>query len=422
MRDKIFFILILAIIAIGSPACLQQKAASITTVSEIQSPADERIKKAGDLVNKMPELAKYHVQLAAAILGKVRETGDYSLNRKAEESLSKALEIEPDNFDAQILQTQIYLSEHKFRDGLELAKRLEISNPNSAPVQAAIVDAQTELGLYEDAVNSAQKFVDLRPNSASYTRVAHLRSLHGDTAGAIEARQLAVRIADPEDKEGLAWFNSELGKEYLLAGKFNEAEKSFDKALEIFPEYHWALAGKGKILAGRGEYQQAIEIYEKLTSRVPQTDRAIFLGDLYKTAGRNEDAQKIYAEVVKRETTSGGDMHRIALFWADHDMDLDEALEVARQDRAKNSDLLASDILAWCLYKKGQYTEAKKYALEAMRLKTKNASFYYHLGMIENALGNKLEAKRNLKLALETNPAFDILQAGIAKQKLEELH
>ncbi len=126
--------------------------------------------------------------------------------------------------------------------------------------------------------------------------------------------------------------------------------------------------------------------------------------------------------MVKRETTSGGDMHRIALFWADHDINLDDALEVARQDRAKNGDLLASDILGWCLYKKGQYTEAKKYALEALRLKTKNASLYYHLGMIEDALGNKREAVRNLKLALEINPAFDILQAGIARQRLEELH
>src|ERR1044072_5182694 len=131
MVDKkhILIFLTLAIVASGTAGCVRQKAASITTTSGIESPADERIKKAGDLVNKMPELAKYHVQLAAAILGKVRETGDYSLNRKAEESLSKALAIEPDNFDAQILQTQIYLSEHNFREGLELAKKLEVSNP-----------------------------------------------------------------------------------------------------------------------------------------------------------------------------------------------------------------------------------------------------------------------------------------------------
>jgi len=426
MRDKIFisiFLLILAIITGAGTACVQQKAAPVTvSANETQSPADEQIKKAGELVNKMPELAKYRVQLAAAILSKVRETGDYSLNRRAEESLGKALEIEPENFDAQILQTQIYLSEHKFREGLDLAKKLESANPNSQAVLAAIVDAQTELGLYDEAVKSAQKFVDLRPNSASYTRVAHLRALHGDVAGAIEARQLAVRIADPGDKEGLAWFNSELGKEYLNVGKFKEAESSFDKALEIFPDYHWALAGKGKILAGRGEYDKAIEIFEKLTGRVPQTDRAIFLGDLYQITGKNEAAQRIYDEAVKRERESAAsDMHRIALFWADHDTNLDEALEVAQQDRAKNSDLLASDTLAWCLYKKGRYAEAQSSISEALRLKSKNALFYFHKGMIENALDNKREAVRYLKLALATNPAFDLLQAETARQTLESL-
>jgi tetratricopeptide (TPR) repeat protein len=422
-KKLILIFLLLAIVVFGSSACTQQDVSPVTaSAREMQSPADLQMKKAGELVNKIPGSAKSHVQLAAAILSKVRETGDYSLNRRAEESLGKALAIEPENFDAQILQTQIYLSEHKFREGLELAKKLESANPDSAAVMAAVVDAQTELGQYDEAVKSAQKFVDLRPNSASYTRVAHLRSLHGDVKGAIEARQLALRIADPADKEGLAWFNSELGKEYLIAGRSAEAESAFDKALEIFPDYHWALAGKGKVLAGRGEYDNAIEIFEKLTSRVPQSDRAIFLGDLYKIVGRNSDAQKIYDEAVKRERESSlGDMHRIALYWADHDTNLDEALDVAQQDRAVNNDLLASDTLAWCLYKKGSYTEAKKYMAEAIRLKTKNAMFYYHLGMIENALGNKAEAVRNLKLAVEINPAFDLLQAGIARQKLEEL-
>jgi tetratricopeptide (TPR) repeat protein len=423
LNKKFFLIIILAIISLGGSACVRQQAADrAIEVSGIQTPADQQIKLARDLVVKMPGVAKYHVRLAAAVLSKVRETGDYSLNRKAEESINKAMEIDPENFDAQILQTQIYLSEHKFREGLDLAKKLESANPDSQAVLAAITDAQTELGLYEEAVGTAQKFVNQWPNSTSYTRVAHLRSLYGDTAGAIEARQLALRIADPGDKEGLAWFNSELGREYWAAGKIKEAESSFDRALEIFPDYHWALAGKGKVLAGRGEYDRAIGIYETLVSRVPQTDRAIFLGDLYKITGRGDAAQKIYEETVKRETAgSGGDMHRLALFWADHDTNLDMALDVARQDRAKNGDLLASDILAWCLYKKGQYAEAKSYMTEALRLKTKNASFYYHLGMIENALGNKKEAVRNLKLALETNPAFDLLQAGIAKQKLEEL-
>ena len=395
---------------------------SHSTSSNPVSPADTQMQKAAEVVAQYPDLAKSHVNMAAVILAKVRETGDYSLNRKAEESIKKALEIDSDNFAAQILQTQIYLSEHKFREGLDLAQKLAKTNANDQSVLAAITDAQTELGLYDDAVKSAQKFVDTHPNASSYTRVAHIRSLHGDVAGAIEARKLAVHIADPLDKEGLAWFNSELGNEYWNAGNFAEAEKAFDRALEIFPDYHWALAGRGKILAGRGESEKAVEIFEKLNSRVPQADRAIFLGDLYKIIGKNQAAQKTYEEAVLREREiAEGDMHRIALLWADHDTNLDEALEIARKDREKNSDLAASDTLAWCYFKKGNFVEAKRSVTEALRLKTKNALFYFHAAMIENAMGNKFAAIKYFQLALDTNPAFDMIHAETAEQRLSDL-
>lgn len=389
--------------------------------SNALSPADTRIQKAADIVGQYPDLAASHITMAAAILAKVRETGDYSLNRRAEESINRALAIDPKNFAAQVLQTQIYLSEHKFRDGLALAQKLEAINPNDQAVLAAITDAETELGLYADAVKSAQKFVDMHPNASSYTRVAHLRSLHGDVQGAIEARKLAVRIADPLDKEGLAWFNSELGKEYWNSGNLAEAEKAFDLALEMFPGYHWALAGKGKILAGRGEYEKAIEIFERLVSEVPQSDRAIYLGDLYKVIGRNDKAMTIYEDVVRREReASEGDMHRIALLWADQETNLDEALEIARKDREQNADLAASDTLAWVYLKKGNLVEAKKLSNEALRLKTKNALFYFHAAMIDNAMGNKSSAIKFFKLAIEANPSFDLIKAETAKRFLSE--
>lgn len=399
-----------------------ERVGALGTSSNAPSPADTRMQRAAEAVAQYPDLAMSHVTLAAAILAKVRETGDYSLNHKAEDSITRALEIDPQNFAAQILQTQIYLSEHKFPEGLDLARKLAKTNPNDQAVLAAITDAEIELGLYDDAVKSAQKFVDTHPNASSYTRVAHLRSLHGDVAGAIEARTLALRIADPLDKEGLAWFNSELGSEYWNSGNFAEAEKAFDRALEIFPDYHWALAGKGKILAGRGETEKSVEIFEKLDSRIPQTDRAIFLGDLYKIIGKNEAAQKTYEEAVRRERESAeGDMHRIALFWADQETNLDEALEIARKDREVNGDLAASDTLAWCYFKKGKLVDAKRSMNEALRLKTKNALFYFHAAMIENAMGNKPTAIKYFQLALETNPAFDLIHAETATQQLGEL-
>ncbi len=155
---------------------------------------------------------------------------------------------------------------------------------------------------------------------------------------------------------------------------------------------------------------------------MPQTDRTIFLGDLYKIIGKNEAAQKTYEEAVRRERESAAsDMHRIALLWADHDTNLDEALEIARKDREVNSNLAASDTLAWCYFKKGKFVEAKKSVTEALRLKTKNSLFYFHAAMIENAMGNKPAAIKYFQLALETNPAFDLIHAEKAKQVLAEL-
>jgi hypothetical protein len=56
-----------------------------------------------------------------------------------------------------------------------------------------------------------------------------------------------------------------------------------------------------------------------------------------------------------------------------------------------------------------------------MRLKTNDARFFYHAGMIEKSLGNRKAAKDFLNKALQTNPAFDLLQAEKARTALQEL-
>lgn len=420
---KILFLTALVFSAFLISSCEKQSIEIGETVKAEtvrQTPADEKIAQAERMVEEFPDLAKSHNYLAMAYLQKVRETGDYGFNRQAETAIENALKIEPESFEARILQAQIFLSEHEFGKALEIAEGLEKIYQNNHIVLTVKTDAQTELGLYDEAVETGQKLVDLKPNAVSYTRVAYLRSLFGDTDGAIAARKEVLKMADQSDRENFAWFNSELGREFFNAGKYAEAEQMFDAALQIFPDYHWALEGKGKTLAAKGDYAKAIEYFEKI--RVSETAREIYLADIYKKSGRGAEAEKLYAKIAEREMQKdGGDLHRIALLWADHDTNLDKALEIARKDREENRDLLSSDTLAWALYKKGEYAEAKKYIAEAMRLGTKNALFFYHKGMIENALGNKKEAAKFLKLALETNPAFDLLQAEKARAVLNDL-
>jgi tetratricopeptide (TPR) repeat protein len=383
---------------------------------------DGQIQKAEAIIKSAPDKQEGYNLLAAAYLQKARETGDFSFNSRAEASLKRSLEIVPDDFDAQRLQATLLLTYHRFQEALEVARRAQTLRPDNADVYGAMTDALVELGDYKGAIDAAQKMIDLRPDTASYSRVSYLRSLHGDTEGAIEAMRVATSAADPRNPESVAWCRVHLGLELMNTGRRAEAEREFDDALTVFPDYYLALSAKAKARLSAGDTNGALELYRRAEERVPLPDTAIALGDLLIQLGRTDEAKKEYelAEFIERTSAGASTYSRqLALFLADHEMKLDEALTIARRERATRSDIYTCDVLAWCLFKQGLLREAKESMDEALRLGTRDARLLYHAGMIANALNDRRLAKKYLQLALKTDPFFNVLQADTARRALE---
>lgn len=385
--------------------------------------ADPKINAAQKLIERSPDDPRGYNQLAVLYIQSARESGDFSLNSKAVSAVNIALEKAPENADAQKLRASLLLTFHLFHEALETGKVLKETYPQDAFVYGVLTDANVELGNYNEAVENAQKMVNLKPNMESYARVSYVRSLFGDTKGAIQAMLTAASIADPGNKEGNAWCRVHLGNEYFKAGKYEAAEAAYDAALEVLPEYHYALAGKGLARMAAGDYENAVKFLKQSQDRVPLTETVIALGDVYQKTGNAEKADEQYklVEVVEEKLNLTPDKRRLALFWADHDMKLDEALDIAAKMNGIQKDVLTADIYSWCLYKKGRFEEARAAMKEALSIGDKEARTFYHAGMIEKALGNKQEAIKFLKLALDTNPAFDALQTEKAKAALQEL-
>jgi tetratricopeptide (TPR) repeat protein len=416
------FILIAAFCALTLVGACSSKTGDATSVKAAENtPADAELNSVLKIIEKTPDSPAGYTQLAAFYIRKARESGDFSLNTKAETAINQALEIEPQNIPAKKLQASLNLTFHRFDEGRKLGLELQKELPNDAFVYGILTDAYVETGNYKEAVLAAQKMVDLKPNSSSYARVSHIRALHGDTRGAIEMMTLAARTADPQDKEAQSWCLVMLGKEYFKTGDFAAAEKIYDEALQILPNYHLAAAQKGIVRAAQGDFESAIKYLTDAQNRAPHTEAVIILGDIYTRQGDAEKAKQQYDLAEKIEREAGADSHRLSLLWADRDERFDEALQIAAKDYAANKDITAADIYAWCQYKKGNLQEAKSAIKVAMRLKTKDARIFYHAGMIEKGLGNKREAAKLLRLALETNPAFDFVQAEKAKTALREL-
>jgi tetratricopeptide (TPR) repeat protein len=417
--------IILSVLVLAFSSCTTSSAGEGSIASPLfpNNSGDAQIAKALNAIETAPDSAAAHTQLAAAYINSARTTGDFNLNANARDAITKALELNGSDVTARKLKASLHLTFHEFAEGRKIGLELEQEMPNDAFVQGVLTDANAELGNYVEAVKHAQRMIDLKPNSASYARVAHLRSLHGDHKGSVEMYKLAANTADPADKEAQSWCLSQLGKELWKAGRFAEAGQAFDEALKILPNYYLALAGKGRVLVSQGRLDESVPVLEAAQQRSPSMDTVFLLGDVFNKLGNTARAGEQY-ELGASEEKLGHhyDAHRLALFWADRDTNLDAALEIARADHAKQQDIYASDTLAWCLYKKGMLSEAKTYMDEAMRLKTGDARLLYHAGMIENALGNKSAARKNLAAALKIDPAFDLLQAEAAKRTLDSLN
>lgn len=426
-KAKLILIFTAAMIFIGGACSSKNGNSSVSVIASNENvpieKADTEIGKILKFIEKTPGSVDGYNQLAAAYIKKARHSGDFSLNAKAESAIDKALQIDPEDVSAKKLKASLHLTFHRFDEALKAGKDLQQKFPNDAFIYGILTDAHIELGNYKEAVEAAQKMVDLRPNSNSYARVAHLRSLYGDTEGAVDAFKTAARTADPQDKEAQSWCLVQLGDELWKNGKYAEAEKVYDEALLIFPQFHLALAAKGRVRAAQNDLEAAVEFLYEANNRIPNVETAILLGDIYAKQGNGEKAKQQYelVEIIEQKIGVNNDQKRLALLWADHDTKLDEALTITKREYEMRKDIFTADALAWALYKKGHLSDAKTMISAALNLKSNDARILYHAGMIEKDLGNKEEAKKMLEAALKTNPKFDLLQSENAHKALSEL-
>ncbi len=173
--------------------------------------------------------------------------------------------------------------------------------------------------------------------------------------------------------ENLAWLYYELGEYFTQAGDAASADRAYVTALTIHAGDYRALAALGKLRANNGRYSEAIVLYQKAIAVVPMPIFVSELGDLYAKAGNQAEAKRQYAlvEYIGLLGHINQVLHNrdLALFYADHDMKLGEALDLARKELEVRRDIYTWDVLAWALYKNGKLTEAADASAKALPLR-----------------------------------------------------
>jgi tetratricopeptide (TPR) repeat protein len=397
--------------AVAAPEIAIRGAGSTDTASVVG--------KFEDAVRANPEDWRSFVVLGNAYQQRFRETADATYLSRSDKALRTALRLTPGDPDATSGLGALALSRHDFRRALVLGRRAAAQAPNTARHQGVVGDALLELGRYEAAFAAFDRMAALRPDLASYSRIAYARELLGNTSGAISAMQLAADAGGGRG-EPTAWAEVELGKLYLGSGRPAQAARHFRTALVFFPGYVYSLDALARAEAALGRYDRAIKLARRAVDATPLPQFAATLGDLYRVTGRHREANDQYAlvEAIERLLQANGVLTDLetALFDVDHGVRLREALDRARLAHAERPGIYADDVLGWALVRNGECTEGLGYAKRALRLGTRDASLFFHRGMAERCAGHGQEARQWFRRALATNPHFSLLWAPVARR------
>jgi len=385
---------------------------------------DEQITELQARVAHAPGTAANYTVLGSIYLQKARESGDPAYYTLADSVLNRSLTLDPESADTLAALAGLAITRHQFEDGLALGQRALNLDARKTTIYGVIDDAQVQLGRYDEAFATAQAMEDLRPDLSSYTRISYLRELQGDIPGAIEVMRQAVD-AGAIGGEGRAWAEVQLGVLYFNSGDLAAAEGEFRHALYERPGYLHARAGLASIKAAEGDYMQAAALYEAVVNTMPLPQYVIALADVDHAAGNEDGAAQAEALVgvedrLQRANGINTDAE-MALFAADHDLDLPGALQQAQLAVSARPSVFADDVLAWALYKNGRFEEAQAESDRALRLGWRDSLARFHAGMIALRLGENERARSYLSEAVRQNPAFSILYGAEANRTLQSL-
>ena len=332
-------------------------------------------------LRRHPENPDARLKLAELFIQEARITGEhphyYPAALQMLEPVIKSLEnnTNPSQqqkdhlFRALSHQAGVELSLHDFAKARRTAERAVVINPYNAYIYGCLVDANVELGDYAKAVEMCDKMVGIRPDLRSYSRVSYLREIHGETAGAIEAMDMAVKAGYP-GYEQTEWARLQLGHLHERYGKMADAEKQYQMCLAARDNYPFAIAALAGLEEKRGNYAKAETLLKQAADIIPEVGFYVDLVKIYQKTGREAEAKpliKDIQEMLNEDMAAGHNMSmEAARFQLEVTKDFGKALQLAQEEyqkRPKNKDI--NQLLAGIYLAQGDKKQAAEHLKKA---------------------------------------------------------
>jgi tetratricopeptide (TPR) repeat protein len=435
MKQIILSTIAIALLCIALQSCLQSKA-NITNQA-LQMRADtigksEEWKMIMDLHTKYVDALsqdknddKTKIKLVELYLNEARITGNAShYNALAMTNLNQILESNNGTSDilyqAYSYKATVLLSLHQFAEAKKYALQALQINQYEADIYGALIDANIELGNYDEAISYCDKMLSIRPDLRSYSRASYIREIYGDNQGAIQAMTMAVE-AGATGMENTEWARVHLGDLYLNKGALDTAKLMYDRALAYRPNYVHAQIGLAKIAEQNKQLDNAIAITKKVIGILPESSFVSYLAKLTMAKNDIAKAKEINNDVVKllEENEVENKNEKLIPHNGNREMaqaylqnnQLDKAMQFAKNDlviRPNNVD--ANELMASIYYQQKDIANAVTAADKALLTNKKNVRslpLFIAIYKAGNKVGKASLLQKQLQI-LAPNQAIDL--------------
>ncbi|WP_328910412.1 tetratricopeptide repeat protein [Streptomyces sp. NBC_00234] len=377
-------------------------------------------------VARHPKDAPSWAVLGSAYVEWGLRAADAAYYTRAEQALRRSLDAQPGergNGEAWVGMAALANARHDYLAARKWGEAVQARQPRTWRTYAVLIDAYNGLGDYKAAGEATEKFAELRKGVPALARTAQMYRDRGWREDALAtAQEAADRATSPAEKADALYRLGELAWE---RGEPEEAVAQYGAALRTDGGHHPARAGRARALVALDRTDEALSDYQTAVAKHPRPEYVLELGELYESLGFDGDALSQYTKLrgmLTRAKSAGvNETLVLARLEADHG-DPATAVRLLRTEWSRQHRSAAvADALGWALHRSGDSAQGLEYARKAVETGVRNASYAYHLGVIERELAQYGAARRHLEEALRTNPAFSPLAAPLAEDALNTL-
>lgn len=267
------------------------------------------------------------------------------------------------NADLLLKANEIHLARNIYRAILKTGEGNDVA-------YAGLAECSDREGLVEQALQFAWDSVAFAPNQRGYQILSQLLIQQGRDREAASALSRAMKLLNlsPQDK---ADYYKVIGNCYSRLGEFDDAEKSFKKALELSPTSDDAQSNLGSLYLEQGQIQNAKRCYQDAVASNTLNDKAwVGLGLCLTSEGRKAEAHEAFKNALERNL--------------------------------KNSTAIFH--LVKCAYELKKYSEAEVILSKYVEIAPVSPSLLYSLAGLQFHVGKKQESKTTVNKILQIKP------------------